>query len=124
MKEARKRKILYFSIVLLIMAFVQPSCKKSDIDFYDVQDLLGNWTLWNAVAANYSKDIAPMWNVRLNSDKTYFIETLSNQNLPSFDCRNNRFRLLLHCPMSNTHLVTRYLWEGEISGGRDPGFPI
>lgn len=119
MKETRNRKHLYLPVIFLITIPFQSFCKKGDVDFYELQDLLGNWTFMNAVTADYKEFIAPVWNIRLNSDKTYFIEALSNQNMPSFDCRGNQFRLLLHYPIFNTHMVIRFLWIGKISGSTE-----
>lgn len=111
MKRNQSRKFPILSVILFVAVLAQPSCKKSSID---LSDLLRTWTFRNIVAAEYSQYLDPEWTVRMNADNTYYIEALSNQNLPSFDCRGDVFRLLLHYPIYPTHLVIRFIWEGKM----------
>jgi hypothetical protein len=110
LKRNQPRKFPILPVILFVAVLAQPSCKKSSID---LSDLLGTWTFQNSVT-EYSMYIDAEWSVRMNADNTYRIEALSNYDLPSFDCNGDVFRLLLHYPVYNTHIVIRFIWEGEM----------
>ena len=111
MKRNQSIKKQILPVILFVAVLAQPSCKKSSID---LSDLLGTWIFRNTVDAEYSPYLAPEWTVRLNADNTYYIEALSSQDLRGFDSRGDVFRLLLQFSNYPTHLVVRFILEGEM----------
>ncbi|MDD8012801.1 MAG: hypothetical protein PHX05_04920 [Acidobacteriota bacterium] len=110
MKRIQSRKYSILPFILFVAVLAQPSCKKNSID---ISDLLGTWIFQNNVT-EYSMYIDAEWSVRMNADNTYRIDALSSQDLNGYDCRGDSFRLLLHYPVYNTHIVFRFLWEGKM----------
>ena len=109
-------RILSHSLRISILALAALSLVSCGRGRLTLSDMLGVWTFRNAVIAEYSDFIDDEWTIRFNDDKTYYIPELSNMAMPDFDCNGDLFRMILHYPIYGTHLVQRFLWEGEVSG--------
>lgn len=103
-------------ITLAAAALTLLSCRSSRIT---LSDLLGTWSFRNTVSSDYSQFIAAEWLIIFNMDGTYNIPQLTNMAQPDFDCRDSLFRFVLHYPIYGTHLVVRFLWEGEVSADEE-----
>jgi hypothetical protein len=111
----KNERILSCLLRFSILAFAALSLVSCNSKRITLSDMLGAWTFRNTVVAEYSRYIDNEWLVRFNADKTYFIPELSNMAMPDFDCDGDLFRMILHYPLYGTHLVYRFLWEGEVS---------